>query len=234
MKRSQLPIYLLLTGLLAVFSSSSVLAKDYLVEVVLFETIAGRDASTGGLYYPKTQGGFRLGSEKAAAARFRAMERGLTLVDNAAAIAASGRYRLLRHLAWRQPGLDADNAHALRISLGETTNLYLPDDPGEYDEFIPASAQPSEGRSSEIRSSTLNGSIKVRLGRFLHMDCLLVYTDTETAQSFRMAQSRKMRSGELHYIDNPRFGLLTRITPLDDEAPDAEQDEESPAATTAE
>ena len=58
----------------------------------------------------------------------------------------------------------------------------------------------------------------MRLGRFLHMDARLVYTDPETLQSFKLAQSRKMRSGELHYIDNPRFGLLTRITPLEDKA----------------
>lgn len=32
----------------------------------------------------------------------------------------------------------------------------------------------------------------------------------------RLTQTRRMRSGELHYIDHPRFGLLLRITPMDD------------------
>jgi len=41
-----------------------------------------------------------------------------------------------------------------------------------------------------------------------------------------------MRSGELHYIDNPRFGILTRITPLEDKIlePDVEQSTENAVA----
>lgn len=216
MKKSFIPHSLLLVTMLALLASASANAKDYLIEVVLFETVAARNASTGGLYYPKLRSSIRLGTEQATAAQFLTVEQGLTLAENAATIAASERYRLLRHLSWRQPGLDAENAIAIRVSLGDTTTLYVPDELDEYEEFIPASAQPSEGRNSTVTTSTINGTIKVRLGRFLHMDTLLVFTDTQTQQSFRLAQSRKMRSGELHYIDNSRFGLLTRITPLED------------------
>lgn len=219
MKRSLLNQTALLLGLIGLLSSTPTFARDYLIEVVLFETVAGRNATTSGLYYPKTRGDLRLGTEKAVASGFVPMEQGLTLDDNAAAIAASGRYRLLRHLAWRQPGLDADNALALRINLGDSFTVYLPDQSSGEDAFIPAYAQPSDGRSTEIKTTTVNGTIKVRLGRFLHMDSELVYTDINTQQSFRLLQSRKMRSGELHYIDNPRFGLLTRITPLEETEP---------------
>jgi hypothetical protein len=37
-------------------------------------------------------------------------------------------------------------------------------------------------------------------------------------QSYRMQQSRRMRSGEMHYLDHPFFGLIvkfTRYTPND-------------------
>lgn len=213
-----LPFVALMLGLSGLFGSSAAFAKDYLIEVVLFETVAGREASTGGMYYPKQQRSLRLNTEKAVAAGFLPVEQGLTLSENAASIAASGRYRLLRHLSWRQPGLDADNALAIRVALGETTTLYLPDDTSGFEDFIPAYQQPASGRGNDVTTSTVNGTIKVRLGRFLHMDTRLVYTDTSTRQSFRLSQSRKMRSGELHYIDNPRFGILTRITPLEDTA----------------
>jgi hypothetical protein len=209
---------LLLTG--------SVHARDYLIEVVLFETVEGRDLTAGGLYYPKLGRSVRLGTEEAAADGFIPVENGLTLTDNAASIASSRRYRLLRHLAWRQPGLAESEAIPVRISLGDTLSLYLPENIAEYDEFIPASIEASAERTRELNTSTLNGSIKVHLGRFLHMETLLVYTDAETQQSFRLSQSRKMRSRELHYIDNPRFGLLTRILPIED--PEGSIDAEEP------
>lgn len=214
MKPRHLPKIALFLALAATFLCNPASAKEYLIEAVLFETVAGRDASAAGLYYPRQSGGLRLGSEQAIAENFVQVEQGLTLSENAASIAASGRYRLLRHLAWRQPGLDAENAKAIRINLGEPSTVYIPDDSSEYENFIPASAQPEADKTTEIRTTTVNGSIKVRLGRFLHIDCQLVFTDTDTQQSFRLSQSRKMRSGELHYIDNPRFGVLTRITPL--------------------
>jgi len=207
------PSLLLLATMLA---SIPVHATDYLIEVVIFETRAGSKLNAGGLHYPKIGKSIRLDSETAATAGFRRIEEGLSLSENARSMVSSGRYRVLRHMAWRQPGLDEKSAIAVRISAGNPTTIYLPEELKAYDKFIPASISPSAERPREITTYTVNGTIKVRLGRFLHMEPLLVFTDAETNQGFRLAQSRKMRSRELHYIDNPRFGILTRILPLDD------------------
>lgn len=209
--KTALLIALLITGL-----TGSAHARDYLIEVVLFETLAGKQSTNGELYYPKLERTLRLDSEDALAAGFQTVSDGLTLSDNATSIANSGRYRMLRHFAWRQPGLDEKTAIPIQISLGSSMPLHLPDDIKPYDNFIPASAEATPDRPRMINTTTVNGSIKVRLGRFLHMEATLVFTDTETLQSYRLSQSRKMRSRELHYIDNPRFGLLTRILPLED------------------
>lgn len=200
-------------------------ARDYLIEVVLFETVAGQDLSSGGLYFPRIENSLRLGSEAAVAAGFLPVEQNLTLTENAASIAASSRYRLLRHLSWRQPGLDASDARGIRVALGNSIDMYLPSDLGQYTDFYPGTASPTPNNTESISTSTVNGSISVRLGRFLHMDARLVFTDEQTGQSFRLLQSRKMRSRELHYIDNPRFGLLTQITPLEDEIGTAADEE---------
>ena len=66
--------------------------------------------------------------------------------------------------------------------------------------------------------------LRVRLGRFLHVESRLVYHDVEEGRSYRLFESRKMRSRELHYIDNPRFGILTRIVPVENTATEAELD----------
>lgn len=193
-------------------------AKDYLIEVVIFETVAGANLTAGGLFYPNSDNSLQIGSESAVAQGFLPVEQNLKLTEKAASVAASGRYRLLRHLSWRQPGLDVDNAIPVRIALGDPIPVYLADDRSADTEFYPAAANPTFNMSDAVETRTLNGSITVRLGRFLHMSTQLSFTDAETNQSFRLVQDRKMRSGELHYIDNPRFGLLTQITPLEDKA----------------
>jgi hypothetical protein len=215
--------------------SITVHAKDYLIELIIFETKAGRTLSAGGLYYPKIGESIRLNTEAAANAGFLAIEEGLSLSQNARSMASSNRYQVLRHMAWRQPGLDEESAIAVQFNVGDPTTLYVPDNLDLYDQFIPASLTPTVESPREVPSFIINGTIKVRLGRFLHMETLLVFTDPGTGQGFRLAQSRKMRSRELHYIDNPRFGILTRILPLDDVLlPESEATDSTDALVTSE
>jgi hypothetical protein len=74
------------------------------------------------------------------------------------------------------------------------------------------------------------GTIRVHLGRFLHITLDLTY-ETDGASSpavtvgdgldevslsprYRLTATRSARSGELHYFDHPAFGVLVRITPV--------------------
>jgi hypothetical protein len=190
-------------------------AKEYLIEVVVFEHLQRSGSSTAsGLYYPKLRSSMGLKSERAQNAGFELITEGLTLNESADKIKSSGRYRVLKHFAWRQPGLERSEAKAVRINLGSATTVYLPEDLSNYKSFIPASSQPQADRTRKINTTTVNGTIKVSLGRFLHMDAHMVFTDTKNGVSYGLLQSRKMRSKELHYIDNQRFGILTRILPI--------------------
>jgi len=207
----------LLLALATLFLCQPTHAQDrtYLIEVVVFENMAeAKKASPGPLYYPRISSAIGLSGDKAAELGFALVESNLMLEEEAQQIRASGNYRLLKHFAWQQPGLDSKNAMAIRVNLGRTMPVYLPDDLKPFKEFIPASAQPKPDRTRKITTTTVSGTLKVRLGRFLHLDSRLVFTDTENQKSYRLSQSRKMRSGEYHYIDNPRFGLLVRIMPL--------------------
>ena len=205
-----------LLGACALLVAPASHAIDYLVEVVLFEQLGESGELDGALWFPKTGPALSLGGDDAAAAGFETVDAGLSLEANARSIASSRGYRLLRHFAWRQPGLDAREAKAIRVNVGRAFDLYLPEDIAPYDEFIPASAAVRPDRERAVRSTTVAGTLKVRLGRFLHMEALLVFTDEEEGRSYRLAESRKMRSTELHYIDNPRFGILTRILPIEE------------------
>lgn len=202
----------------SLFVCTQALAIDYLIEVVLVENLRGANSSgNSSLYIARQKNSIGLKGEKAEELGFSLVEGPYALSDHAAKIKASGGFRLLRHFAWRQPGLSDRKARAVRINVGKGVPVYIPEQYREFDKFIPASTGPTfESGSRQLTTTTVNGWLKVRLGRFLHLDSNLVFTDLESRSSYRLEHSRKMRSRELHYIDNPRFGFLVRIVPIDE------------------
>lgn len=75
----------------------------------------------------------------------------------------------------------------------------------------------------------LNGTIRLSLHKYIHLEANLSL-DVPTADlpqqdkseqpifsrkiaNFRMIQQRKLRSKELHYLDNPHLGVLVKIIP---------------------
>ncbi|MBX2823884.1 MAG: peptidoglycan binding protein CsiV [Gammaproteobacteria bacterium] len=210
---SPLPAILLLLSL-----SGQVFAKDYMIEIIVLENRGSATSSAQSLYLPRVRDAFGLTGEKALEAGFELVETDLALVEVAESIEQSPRHRMLRHFAWRQPGLDDDSARSIRINVGSAFKVHIPQEYTQYDYFIPATATPAlNGSSRELTSTTVSGTLTVRLGRFLHLDAVLAFTDTDKGVTYRLNQSRKMRSRELHYIDNPRFGLLARIRPIEEE-----------------
>ncbi len=194
-------------------------AKDYLVEIILVENIRGANTTVNpSLYLPRLKNAIGLNGDKAAELGFELVEDQYAMTEYADKLKASGNYRLLKHFAWRQPGLDNESARAIRVNVGRGLALYIPEQYQQYDSFIPASTGPTfEDGARKLSTTTVAGTIKVRLGRFLHLDTRLVFTDADSRHSYRLEHSRKMRSRELHYIDNPKFGLLARIVPIEED-----------------
>ena len=133
-------------------------------------------------------------------------------------INGSSEYKVLFYSAWRQTGLDKNNAFEIDI----------------YD-LVNAHTSKSD--------NTVSGNFKVVLARYLHFYADLDYqrqddrkninteiidttTDDATAakeinknliskQTYPMQIHRRMRSKELHYIDHPLVGLLIQINPAE-------------------
>lgn len=111
----------------------------------------------------------------------------LTLRSAASRLAAAPGYRPLLHLAWRQPVTAQADAPAVHV----------------------ASATGAEA------APALDGLVRVSRNRFLHIDLDLLYRPDGTATAYRLQQSRRINSGEVHYFDHPAFGLLVKLTPYD-------------------
>ena len=137
-----------------------------------------------------------------------------------AALEASKRYRVLLHQGWRQPGMDKKTALSVRI------DHQVPPSPIAY----PSTSWTFNGESQPAKDYRLEGYIQLILARYLHLDIDLSYyeiqsgrpTDSMTTIGFtqsvptvvyHLQQKRRLRSGELHYLDHPVLGILTKITP---------------------
>jgi hypothetical protein len=131
------------------------------------------------------------------------------------ALRRSAQYRPLAHFAWRQPVFDRDRAAALQL---------------------PASGAQAGG-------AYVDGSVRVAVERYLHLylDLQLhgavrmplqqtgAALEEQPVPEFRLKENRRMRSKELHYFDNPRFGALALITPYTPQGQDSEASGSEPS-----
>ncbi len=150
------------------------------------------------------------------------------LADVNSRLSASPRYRVIEHLVWRQPGLGKASAKSVRIQGGTDYSVQFPD---RLSMRNATNAQQFVGESIATNSLLeLDGTVKIVLGRYLHVYTDLVFrqpittTSSEedgTSENFtslidiRIQNRRRMRSRELHYIDHPKLGMLIQITPLE-------------------
>ena len=121
------------------------------------------------------------------------------------AFGQSSRYRPLAHFGWRQAVLDREQAQAFEIPVENSTGSYV------------------------------DGTVRVAVERYLHLylDFQLhpatpgMTTPTDglyyELPEIRLTESRRMRSKEVHYFDNPRFGVIALITPYEPPAPPPEE-----------
>lgn len=162
-----------------------------------------------------------------------------------AALERSSIYQPLWHGIWLQPGWDSDMARTIRIDVKPEDKLPVEIDSATVKSSASQPNQPPAwvalGEQANNRDSLLVGTVTISRARYLHAALDLIYEEPgnqsdrspDTGMSanslwtvdtpvtldrptpIRMVQSRRMRSKELHYIDNPRLGALIKITPVE-------------------
>ena len=79
----------------------------------------------------------------------------------------------------------------------------------------PAQAQPV-ALPIQLRAEGISGFIRVYRQRFLHVEAELRYSEADD-RHWTMSTSRRMRSGQQHYLDHPVLGLLVRVDEVGDD-----------------
>ncbi len=206
-------------------------AIDYDVEVIIFEHVRNTTVGSSDTFLlPVIENAELIPQAATPGAEIQPIGE-LRLLEEAEKIKGSDNHRFLYHGGWRQTDFDRENAPFMAISLGQGFNMLAEnkrvanntddsgDDPNAY---LRGYTRPPAGQILDLRqarSSKLFGGIKVWVGRFLHFDTRLAYTPTGANYSFAFESERRMRSRQLHYIDHPRVGIITKIYPVDETAP---------------
>ena len=211
-----------------VFSAHAI---DYDVEVIIFEHVRNTTVGSSDTFLlPVIENAELIPQAPIPGAEIQPIGE-LRLLEEAEKIKGSDNHRFLYHGGWRQTDFDRESAPFMSISLGQSFNLLAEsnrvvdsiDESGEIpNTYLRGYTRPPADQILDLQqaqSSKLFGGIKVWVGRFLHFDTLLAYTPTGADFSFAFESERRMRSRQLHYIDHPRVGIITKIYPVDETAP---------------
>jgi len=128
--------------------------------------------------------------------------RELALGTEARRLARADGYRVLHHGAWVLPVPPRESPEPMLLQVGE--------------------------RQGDVW--TVEGTLAITLARYLHVQARLWHTGStddrlrsvdalgvmsaEPDRYFELDEQRRLRTGELHYLDHPRFGVLIRIDPI--------------------
>jgi len=144
----------------------------------------------------------------------------------------SKNYNILLHTAWRQPGMN--ESIALPVHLHQEY-VYRTANTQQTSESTSAMFGLSQPATETQTRGILDGYIRIILSRYLHAEVDLSYIVGIKPQQdiivsedkidpveseplfFRLKQSRKMRSKEVHYLDHPVLGVIITATPYNEE-----------------
>lgn len=153
------------------------------------------------------------------------------------------QYRVISHLAWRQPAVDKARALPVHIhdlpmqkEINENVGrLVLSDDPQLLNPLTENIERESLASSPLVpEGGHIDGSITLSLARYLHLRTDISYinpdvylaeqiarqdTESPSVERFVLRESRRMRSKEIHYFDHPYFGIITLVTPYERPVP---------------
>ena len=118
-------------------------------------------------------------------------------------------YRVIGHFSWFQPIVEKDVSTPIFVDSEKfkgskifgTLNIYkkrfLHSD---FNFFLAEEVKGSEPQE-----------LKVLLKKEAPEEYIILSKEDSMKLNYQLSQSRKLKSGELHYIDHPKFGIIYRI-----------------------
>ena len=151
----------------------------------------------------------------------------------------SSAYKPLYHVTWEQPGLPEDQSRYVQFEARR--GIEEDQEAGQEPATTGTTAAPeADGLYSEPPRQAFDAMLRLRAAQFLHLDMDVAYFPEdpailhpaspdgdlapayESADYVRLTETRRIRLKELHYFDNPLFGVIVQVTRI--EAPDKDKE----------
>lgn len=163
----------------------------------------------------------------------------LEMNDDYRKLARSSRFKPLLHIAWRQPTYDKDKAQTVFLYDGMTKSASESDHSSKKILDTGAKNPRVAGTVSLSVSRYLHFEANLVFRRLVKQHRAIAIPDLELwdekpyptlsqhqgpayrleewneIRGFRLQESRRMRSRKLHYLDNPFFGIIVLVTPVE-------------------
>ena len=206
-------------------------AKDYAIEVILFTNKDGLQQSAEQFNFnhviPAPTNGLDLTNVDPDSLWRPIAEDEYILNNVAEKLKRSSRYRILKHIAWRQPAVEKKDSQPISIQAGRDFTQQYPEHAYRQIEF----SDTSQDNSQNSKVIELDGTINIVITRYIHLYSDLVYRLPRTIPNeindaldrnqvlvdYSVKSHRRMRSRELHYIDHPLVGIIIEATPIEED-----------------
>ncbi len=166
-------------------------ARDYAVEVVVFRQ--WQQGGTDGERWPADPPALELDGRAVAPGEggVRRLSPGAFQLGGVRArLESAGQYRVIDHFGWIQAGRSRSRSPLVLVPGSWRPTMPLPETAGLF------------------------GAFKVYAGRYLHIATDLRYRREHQGTVYPMHSQRRLRSGELHYLDHPVLGIIVQIRAL--------------------
>lgn len=120
----------------------------------------------------------------------------------------SPNYQVMLHIAWTQAIADKWHSKPVHIAGGKNYTIE-----GEFANEIEGTVTISQGKYITLNTD-LFFTEPTQTIEFNHNTVRTEFLNLPEMLSYHFAQNRRMKTGELNYLDNPNFGILIKITPI--------------------
>lgn len=215
-------IFVILFGIVGLLQPlTGVAASMYQIEIIVFSRPGGgyeeHSASALGLRYPSRLSTLQQApADATSVGSYQLLPATARLLNNEEVALAKRGFPILFHGAWRQSVDTATRATAVLVPGGRSVGNHR-----ELEGYVTLSAE-----------SYLHINVNLWLSQFsvpgnTTTDPIILPTPdgiadintteapTSVSKLFVLQQQRKLRSGELHYFDHPRFSALVMVKPVE-------------------
>ncbi len=210
----------LCAALLALPSLDALSADLYQIEVIVFARPGGSDdersASGNGLSYPLRVATLQpAATDATSVGAFQLLPNSERSLNNEEAALSRRGFPILFHGAWRQPVETATRATGVLINGGRSAGVQR-----ELSGYVTLSAENYLHIDVNLWLSQFAAAGEIADGPKLPIpngaiaEADPAHAPAVISKLFVLTQQRKLRSGELHYFDHPRFSVLVAVKPV--------------------